>query len=233
MPYDLPIILAGSRPWNRTQIASFSAASLHPVIDVATPSDLIETLKKHPDIRYIFFLHWSFLVPKEITRQHECVCFHMTDVPYGRGGSPLQNLIVRGHRNTMLTALRMEEEIDSGPVYLKRPLSLENGDAEEIYQRTGSLSCEMITEILGTEISPTPQTGPVTPFERRTPDQSKLPDNLSPEQLHDHIRMLDAPGYPHAFIEVNGFRIEFTNSVLHSDSIDASVKISPIKSANS
>ncbi len=25
----------------------------------------------------------------------ECVCFHMTDVPYGRGGSPLQNLIIR------------------------------------------------------------------------------------------------------------------------------------------
>ena len=39
------------------------------------------------------FLHWSWKVPAEILETYECVCFHMTDVPYGRGGSPLQNLI--------------------------------------------------------------------------------------------------------------------------------------------
>ena len=46
--------------------------------------------------RYIFFLHWDWRVPHVIWQQHECVCFHMTDVPYGRGGSPLQNLILEG-----------------------------------------------------------------------------------------------------------------------------------------
>jgi methionyl-tRNA formyltransferase len=42
--------------------------------------------------QYIFFLHWSWKVPKELVDNCECICFHMTDVPYGRGGSPLQNL---------------------------------------------------------------------------------------------------------------------------------------------
>ena len=46
--------------------------------------------------RYIFVLHWSWKVPDEIVAAFECVCFHMTDVPFGRGGSPLQNLIIRG-----------------------------------------------------------------------------------------------------------------------------------------
>jgi len=55
----------------------------------------------------------------------------MTYMPYGRGGSPLQNLIVRGYRHTKLTALRMVEEFDAGPVYLKEDLCLE-GNAEEI-----------------------------------------------------------------------------------------------------
>lgn len=230
MNEETPIIIAGSRPWNHAQIAAFNERTSRKVIDVATPDQLTKALENHPDIRYIFFLHWSYLVPKKITDQHECVCFHMTDVPYGRGGSPLQNLISRGHRETQLTALRMEQEIDAGPVYLKRPLCLKEGNAEDIYKRAGELSCEMIEEILTTELTPIPQEGPVTRFTRRTPDQSVLPDGLSLDQLHDHIRMLDAPGYPHAFLEVNGLRIEFTNSHLLTDSIQASVTISPIHS---
>lgn len=102
-------------------------------------------LKANP--KYIFFLHWSWKVPLEIINNYECVCFHMTDVPYGRGGSPLQNLVVRGHRRTKLTALRMTEDFDAGPVYLKKDLTL-GGNAEEIYIRACYLSAEMIHRIV-------------------------------------------------------------------------------------
>ena len=60
--------------------------------------------------------------------------FHMTDVLYGRGGSPLQNFIIRGHKETKLTAMKCVKELDAGPVYLKEFLSL-LGNAEEIYMR--------------------------------------------------------------------------------------------------
>jgi methionyl-tRNA formyltransferase len=53
-------------------------------------------------------------------------------LPYGRGGSPLQNLIDLGHKDTFVSALKMTEELDAGAIYLKKPLSLE-GLAEEIY----------------------------------------------------------------------------------------------------
>ena len=69
--------------------------------------------------KYIFFPHWSWIVPQEITNNYDCVCFHMTDLPYGRGGSPLQNLIIRGHKTTKITALKMIQELDTGDVYLK------------------------------------------------------------------------------------------------------------------
>ena len=42
---------------------------------------------------YIFFPHWSWLIPEEIYQNFECVIFHMTNLPYGRGGSPLHYLI--------------------------------------------------------------------------------------------------------------------------------------------
>jgi methionyl-tRNA formyltransferase len=44
----------------------------------------------------------------------------MTDLPFGRGGSPLQNLISRKIYNTKLSAIRVVKELDAGPVFLKK-----------------------------------------------------------------------------------------------------------------
>ena len=83
-------------------------------IYVERPRRLVSVLAKNRP-RYIFFPHWSWMVPRAVWEKHECVCFHMTDVPYGRGGSPLQNLILKGHTKTKITALRMVGELDAGP----------------------------------------------------------------------------------------------------------------------
>jgi methionyl-tRNA formyltransferase len=173
---------------------------------------------------YIFFLHWSWKVPKEIIERFKCVCFHMADVPYGRGGSPLQNLIVRGHRETKLTALRMVEDFDAGPVYLQKPLSLE-GNAEEIYIRAGCLSAKMIKTIIDSTPEPKPQLGEPVVFQRRKPGQSRVENHNSLHDLHDFIRMLDAEGYPKAFIEHKGFRYEFSRAAIYEGRIIADVSI--------
>ena len=73
----------------------------------------------------------------------------MTDLPYGRGGTPLQNLIIRGHSETMISAIRCEKKIDAGPVYLKKKLSLD-GTAEKIYLRAYKIIEKMIFEIIQT-----------------------------------------------------------------------------------
>ena len=83
----------------------------------------------------IFIPHWSHIIPSEVFDNFECIVFHMTDLPYGRGGSPLQNLIVRGHTETKVSAIRVNEGIDTGKVYMKRPLSLW-GSAQEIFLRS-------------------------------------------------------------------------------------------------
>lgn len=175
--------------------------------------------------RYIFFPHWSWIVPPEILDAWECVCFHMTDVPYGRGGSPLQNLIARGHKETKLTALRMEEDLDSGPVYLKKPLGLE-GRAQDIFERVADIVYDMVGEIVKTEPEPAPQEGEPVIFERRTPAMSEMPKTGKPEEVYDHIRMLDAESYPQAFIRYGDFVITFRDADLaEGESVKASVEI--------
>ncbi len=174
--------------------------------------------------RYIFFLHWSHKVPDEIWMKYECVCFHMTDLPFGRGGSPLQNLISSGHQSTTLTAIRMIKEFDAGPIYTKRNLSL-SGRAVDIYIKAGLLSFEIIDWIVKNQPKPYDQKGDVTVFKRRTPTQSRLPITSNLSQLFDHIRMLDAPGYPYAYIQYGVIRIEFSHAELKDGALNASVRI--------
>ncbi|WP_280154590.1 hypothetical protein [Piscinibacter sp. XHJ-5] len=174
--------------------------------------------------QYVFLPHWSWIIPAEVHERFECVVFHMTDLPFGRGGSPLQNLIVRGIETTQLSALRCTRELDAGPIYLKKPLSL-NGAAEEIFLRAARLMKDMILEIVEQSIRPVDQQGEPVIFRRRRPEDGDLSGLARLEQVHDHIRMLDADGYPPAFLQVGDLRLEFRRSRLSHDGVDADVRI--------
>ncbi len=172
----------------------------------------------------IFIPHWSFIIPNEIHSNFECILFHMTDLPFGRGGSPLQNLIKLGFSKTKISALYVTEKIDSGPIYMKRKLTLE-GSAKEIFLRASKIIENMIFEILKKELKPNIQIGEPTYFKRRKPSQSNIVDLKNIVEIYDHIRMLDCEDYPRAFLDIEGFKFEFENAILHNNQIIADVRI--------
>ena len=212
-------VVCAVKPWNHRAFVRRTPELPGAWHLVQSPSDFTLASLEKISPRYIFFPHWSWRVPTNILQRFVCICFHMTDLPYGRGGSPLQNLIIRGHETTTLTALRMVEELDAGPVYLKRPLSLE-GRAEEIFGRAADLTYDMIGDIIERDISPVPQEGEPVVFARREPQQSVLPRDGTPSSLYDFIRMLDAPTYPKAFIDWGQWRIEFDRANAAPDSVE-------------
>lgn len=205
-------LVATTKPWHLEAYARWVGRLSGNWSLVSDPAHL-EPAVRSLQPRYVFFPHWSWLVPATVLEVTECVCFHMTDVPYGRGGSPLQNLIVQGTEKTQLTALRMAEEPDAGPVYRKVPLALD-GRAVDIYINAAEETFKLIEWIINNEPVPEPQTGEATVFPRRTPEQSRLPleSAQSLQELYDYIRMLDAPTYPHAFLALGDWRIEFTHA---------------------
>lgn len=218
-------ILASDRPWSLNAFLQ-ARTRLPGQWSICISAEDLDSIAKSAKPRFVFFPHWSSIVPSEFLRKHECVCFHMTDVPFGRGGSPLQNLIERGYSETMLTALRMEQELDSGPVYLKRPLQL-SGSAAEIFQRASDLTMQMIEEIIASEPIPTEQVGKPINFRRRTPDQSLVPKGGNLSTLYDHIRMLDAPGYPLAFLEHGNWTGRLAGARLMPDAVEARIRFTP------
>ncbi len=194
--------------------------------EVREPPLTIELLERI-EPRYVFFPHWSQIIPPEIFERWECVCFHSAPVPYGRGGSPVQNMVLHGHDSTDVTALRMVQELDAGPVYLREPTSLLGG-GDEVFLRISTVISRMILAIASSEPRPIAQEGEVVKFKRRTPAESRLPSDMSLEALFDFVRILDAEGYPPAFAEVGPWRLELRRAVLRRGSIEADVRITRI-----
>lgn len=172
----------------------------------------------------IFIIHWSKIISEKIFSSFECVLFHMTDLPFGRGGSPLQNLIVRGYKKTKISAIKVIKEIDAGPVYLKKELKLD-GSAYEIFLRSTEIMYKMIQIIIDKELVPKDQVGMITKFKRLNPNQSNIQNLKELEKIYDHIRMLDCPGYPKAFIDNEYFKFEFSKSKKIGNKIIANVQI--------
>ena len=226
-----PLLVLSSRPWNNA-LADRLASRLDRSVKIMTSkTELTPDAVAEINPPWIFVPHWSHLIPEPVWGRWPTVIFHMTDLPYGRGGSPLQNLIHRGHETTMLTALRCSAGLDMGDVYLKQPLTL-CGSAEEIFLRADKLIEKMIEQIVHEDPKAVPQHGKPEIFIRRTPEESNL--SLCPEgslaSWYDQIRMLDATGYPHAFIEVYGMRLEFRRVTHRSDGLHADVRIVPTSS---
>ncbi|MFA5721167.1 MAG: methionyl-tRNA formyltransferase [Aliarcobacter sp.] len=173
--------------------------------------------------KYIFFPHWSWLIPNEIYENYECILFHMTDLPYGRGGSPLQNLITNKIYNTKITAIKVSKELDEGDIYLKEDFDISKGSAKEIYENASNLIFKkLIPNIIKKNIVPKKQEGDIVLFKRRTPEQSNIKklNDISINNLYDFIRMLDAPSYPKAYIEIDNLKIEFSEVILKNGKLE-------------
>jgi len=223
---NMSYVVAYNRPWYSNLPQRLEKKTNKNFIAINNKKDLNWNHLISINPEYIFFPHWSYFIPEKIYGNFNCIIFHMTDLPYGRGGSPLQNLIVRGFKETVISAIKCVKEIDAGPVYLKKPLSLE-GNAEEIFISASKVIEDMIIEIINNNIKPKPQKGKITTFKRRKPEQGDWSKAKSLEEVYNYIRMLDAEGYPNAFVRVGDFKLEFSRASKKSDnSILADVRIS-------
>lgn len=219
-------LIATIKSWN---IRNFSRLKkIFPDSDflmVNKRDELTLSLLKSYKPKYVFFPHWSWIIPKEIYSNYNCVVFHMTDLPFGRGGSPLQNLLVRGIYNTKISAIKACPGVDTGPVYFQETIDISEGNADEILTRVSDIVfTKMIPRFLEEELLPVEQDGKVVSFKRRKPEESEIPDGLSQRQIYDYIRMLDGEGYPTAFKRYDGGRIYFTNARLENNIVTATAK---------
>lgn len=211
-------ILVSEKKWHDELFSSLEQSIPGNWIRVKTREEFDLVILERINPEKIFIPHWSYIIPKSIFEKFECIVFHMTDLPFGRGGSPLQNLIDLGFEQTKISALRVTSELDAGPIYCKNNLSL-LGTAEEIFIRSTRIVGEMIHEMIDENLEPKEQEGEAYVFKRRKPEDGDISKLTNLNKVYDYIRMLDADSYPPAFLETESFRFEFSRASIKANEI--------------
>jgi methionyl-tRNA formyltransferase len=217
------VVVAASRDWFWARARSDAYRQLD-VVELRSREALSLDALEEIAPRYVFFPHWNWRVEPAIFERFECVVFHTAPLPYGRGGSPVQNMILQGFETAPVCALRMTADIDGGPIYDRREISLA-GTVREIFARIGDAVEDLIVTICRDAPEPVPQSGEPVHFRRRTPAESELPAEATLREIYDRIRMVDGEGYPKAFIRLGDKRIEFSEAQFDGTTIQASVSI--------
>ena len=163
--------------------------------------------KYNPD--YILFYGWSDIIDEKIINDFECIMLHPSPLPKYRGGSPIQNQIIRGKKDSAVTLFIMDEGIDTGDIIAQEYLSLE-GNLNDIFQRITKIGFKLTKDILDNGFERRKQNESESSYYlRRHPSESEICidelESLDGEYLHNKIRMLQDP-YPNAFIRTSDGR---------------------------
>jgi methionyl-tRNA formyltransferase len=217
------LVVACSKTWfaNHPKSNEFKKLGL---IEITNKADLnLENLKEiNP--RYIFFPHWNWKVGPEIFEAFECVVFHTAPLPYGRGGSPIQNLIIRGVNKAPVCALKMTNVFDGGPIYDRQEISLD-GNIDKIFSEIAKSIEELILRICNLNPVPVPQKGNVLSFKRLSYKNNLLLEEYAISELYDRIRMVDGEGYQRAYIKFGDHKIEFSDAKIVNEEMFARIRV--------
>ena len=165
--------------------------------------------KVNPDI--ILFYGWSWIIKKKIFKNYDCFMLHPSPLPKYRGGSPIQNQIIRDEKNSAVTIFKINEIIDGGDIYFQKKISL-TGSLNEIFERIIKEGTKGTLKILNKKKIETKKQNHniATYFKRRKPQQSEITVKEIKEKpakyIAKKIRMLDDP-YPNAFIKLKNKKL--------------------------
>jgi methionyl-tRNA formyltransferase len=183
------------------------------VIWADTLTEVEELSQKGLDIDLVFFPHFSKKIPSRFLEKYTCVGFHTGDLPSDRGGSPIQNKILRGEYQTVVSAIKLVDDIDAGAVIRSNPVNLEHGSIEDILKDVSKIISKLVRWILTNKIEPVQQVGIPGFSPRLGKSHSEFQiEALEIREIYDRIRMLDGLDYPPAYIAIGQYRIYLTGA---------------------
>tara|TARA_A100001011_G_C14321791_1_gene851125 strand:- start:9849 stop:10499 length:651 start_codon:yes stop_codon:yes gene_type:complete len=152
---------------------------------------------------YVLFYGWSSMISENFINDHKCLMLHPSPLPKYRGGSPIQNQIIRGEINSAVTIFIMDKGIDTGPICRQAFLSLD-GNLKDILKSIEDIGFSLTLDIFknGTNEYEQDQSR-ATQFKRLKPEMSEITlselANKDSKYLNNKIRMLQDP-YPNPYI---------------------------------
>lgn len=155
----------------------------------------------------LFVLSYYRILPAALIGNHtNNVVIHASDLPRGRGNSPIAWQILEGKNEIPFSLFELTAGVDEGPVYVKDTLRLCGTELyDEWRQLAGTFICRMALDFLAAfpSVTATPQSGEASNYRKRTAADDQLDPTQPLALLFDHLRICDPKQFP-AWFEIRG-----------------------------
>jgi len=158
---------------------------------------------------FLFLIACQEIVGRALReRFRHVLVIHESDLPAGRGWSPLVWQVLDGAREIPVTLLEAADKVDSGRIWRQLQVGLDGSElAPEINRRVSEAKLALIDWAIrnGDSVEPREQTGQPTYYPRRTPADSEIAPDTTFAEAFDLLRIADENRYP-AFLRLRGKR---------------------------
>jgi methionyl-tRNA formyltransferase len=170
----------------------------------------INLIYKHEDVKNgdILVLLSCIKMFKHLNLNTHNLVIHESDLPKGRGMSPLTWQVLEGKSDIPVTLLEASEELDAGVIYGQKVMELNGSElVDELRDLQFKVTKNLIIDFLDNylNIQGVSQDGTPTFYRARNINDSKLDISKSIEEQFNLFRISDNIRYP-AWFEKNGFK---------------------------
>ncbi len=201
------VFLSDARSWINPHLRRFLPVLIAQGHRVAWSHDMHSV----PVADLCFLLGWKRIVRRQFRERYRHVLVvHASDLPRGRGMSPMTWRVLGGASRLPVSLIEAEDAVDSGAIYAQEWLTLAGNELlPELQQTLGESTmrlCAGAIEAYGLgRLVGQPQQGEPTTYRWRKPQDSRLDPDRSIREQFNLLRVVDNEKYP-AFFDLHGRR---------------------------
>ena len=161
--------------------------------------------KKIKNFDIVFILGYTKILKTKFLNYNKLnLLIHESDLPYGKGFSPIQWQILKGKKKIIFSILEAVKKFDSGAIFEKKKIVFKgyelNNDIRKIQgETTLYLVKNFLKDYPKNILKKIPQKGKSTYFKRRNLNDSQLDINKSIKSQFNLLRIVDNEKYPAFF----------------------------------
>ena len=180
---------------------------------------------------------YGLILPAEVldTFQYGCINIHASLLPRWRGAAPIQHALLAGDSETGISIMRMEEGLDTGPVFTMERIQIEPRDTSStLHDKLAALGARSIVHALagiesGTLRAEPQSTEGITYAHKVTREQARIDWKLPAADLDRAVRALNP--FPAAFSYFDEQVVKIWESEVTSGSPAMSGEITDVSEA--
>ncbi len=194
---------------NESWILPFAERLVREAGKAGDTAQLVRRAEDLPEGDVAFLLGCVRIVPQRLLRRNLAnLVVHESDLPKGRGFSPMTWQILDGATTIPICLFEADDDADAGPVVYRDSIDLVGNETyAEWRQLQGEKTLELCRRFLdeATPRAGTEQRGEPTSYPRRNPSDSRLDPHRTIAEQFDLLRVADPESYP-AYFDHRGRR---------------------------